>query len=128
MILVAGDMLEADLQHVGGHSIARSIWPFNEDDRVTVDNVVPCKVREIVRTSQTVKVQMKDSCALRLIFVHERECRTGHIFANSNTAAHGLGKRCLPRAEVAFERDDGRRPETPPEFRAPVLQLVKRES
>src|SRR5688500_9714731 len=128
MTIAARDVLEADLHDVGGHSIARSLGPFDEDDRSAVDEVVPRKVREIIRTAQPVKVQMKDGCALCMIFVHERERRTGHIFANSNTAANGLGERRLSRAEVTFERDDHRRPESSPEFLAPLLQLVNRES
>ena len=119
MILVVGDVLEADLYRIGRHSPARSIGPFDKDDRGTVDNVVPCKVREIVWTSQTVKVQMKYSCALRMIFVHERECRTGHIFTNSNTAADRLRERRLAGAEVAFERYDGWHPESPTQVLSP---------
>jgi hypothetical protein len=128
MILVAGDVLKVNLHHIGWHSFARSLGPFDDDNRVTVDNVIPGKVREVIGTSQTVKVQMKDSCALRMIFVHERECRTGHIFANSNTATDSLCQRRLPGAEVALESDDRGFLETAPKFFAPLLQLVNRES
>src|SRR5687767_13785057 len=127
MTIVARDVLEADLHDVGGHSIARSLGPFDEDDRSTVDNVVPRKVREIIRTSQPIKVQMKDGCALCMIFVHERERRAGHIFANSNTFADRLRQRRLAGAEVAFERDDHRRHEAAPELLAPLLKLTSRE-
>jgi hypothetical protein len=70
---------------------------------------------------------MKDSCALSMIFIHERKGRTGHIFADSNTATDGLSQSRLSSAEFALERDGRGGPEPPPEVLTPRLQLMNRE-
>lgn len=127
MIVVACDVLEADFQGVGRHSIASSLGPFDEDDRVAVDNIIPGKVREIIGTLQAVKVQVKDGYVFSMIFIHERESRTGHILAHSNTAADSLGKCRLAAAQVALKRHDGWRPELPTEVLSPRAKLVNRE-
>lgn len=128
MVVVAGYVLEADRYGLVRHPTSCPVGPFDQNDRVTVDNVIPRKVREIIGTSQPVKVEMKDSCALSMMFIHERERRAGHIFENSDTAANGLRQCGLASAEFAFEGDDGGRLETPTELLAPALQLVNRDS
>lgn len=119
MVVVAGDVFEAYPCGLVRHPISGSVGPFYEHDLATVDNVIPRKVREIIGAAKSVKVEMKNGCALSVILVHERERRAGHISANSNTAANRLCQCGLATAEVAFEADDGRCLKTPPEFLTP---------
>ena len=77
---------------------------------------------------QSVKVEVEHSSTVHLILIHERESRAGHIFANANTATHGLNERSLTGAEVAFEGHKHGGPKVPPELLTPRVKLVKREA
>ena len=128
MIVVIRYVLESNAKSVIGQPIPGAVCPFDDDDFATVDNVIPRQVREIIRTTQSVKVQVIDSCIVGVILVHERERRTGHIFTDSHTATNRLRQRRLSGTEFAFESDNRRSLEMPTEGLTPFPQPVNRES
>ena len=128
MIVVIRYVFETNAKGFIGQPIPGAIRPFDDDDFATVDNVIPRHVREIIRTTQSIKVQVIDSCIVGVILVHERERRTGHIFTDSHTATNRLRQRGLSGAEFAFDSDDHWCLQSTTEFLPPDRQLVNRES
>jgi hypothetical protein len=100
------DVLQLNSDELVRQSIPCSLRPFDDYDGITVDNIIPPNVREIVWSAKAVKVEMEKCWTIRLILIHERECRTGHIFPDSNTGADGLRERRLPCSKVPLKRDD----------------------
>jgi len=127
VVVVARDVLEPNARDPARHPCARAIGPFDDHDAITVDNVIPAKIREIVWSFQSVEVEMINGCVFALILIHERERRTGHILDDSHTPTDRLRQRRLPGAQVPFECDQRRSPETPTKLLTPSPQLVKRD-
>jgi len=128
MIVVSGNVLEAETKCVMWEPDACAFRPFNEHNLTAVENVVPPNIREIFRSVQSIKVEVVDCCAAHLIRVHERERRAGHIFTNSKTSTNRLGESRLSGAQISLKCNDGGRPKALPEFLPPFPQLVNRES
>ena len=128
MTVVIRNVFESNAKGLIGQPMTGAIRPFDDDDFATVDNVIPRQVREIIWTTQSIKVEVIDSCIVGAILVHERERRTGHVFTDSNTATNRLRQRRLSGAELAFESDNRRSLEMPTEGLTPFPQLVNRES
>src|SRR5512138_2887696 len=63
-----------------------------------------------------------------MIFVHERERRTGHIFTNSSATTDGLRQRRFAGAEVALETDDRAALQASTKRLTPCLQLIQGDS
>jgi hypothetical protein len=124
---IVGKMLEQKRDMILRDQVACAFRPLYEDKRFGREDVVPPDVLEILGTTKTVKIQMKDWRSRRRELVNEREGGTGHLVRHAITTADRARERRLPRAELTAQRDEQRCTRGAPKALSPVDQLGFRE-
>src|SRR5689334_9886195 len=116
-------MLQRERHAAAREPIARAVRPLHEHERARAEDLVPRERVELLRAVEAVEVEMVDRRSGRLVLLHQREGRAGHLAGDAVPLADRLNERRLPCAELTGERDEQWGMRRAAESMAPITQL-----
>src|SRR5687767_3400046 len=116
---IPGEMLEIDGNVIGGKKRSRPLRPLDEYEAASRENVEPADVGELRFALETIEVEVEHPRPLRVVFMHKRKGRAGHLRGHPVSAADGTDQRRLSGAEITPDRHTERRMGRPAELLPP---------
>lgn len=80
--------------------------PFDNDEALAVEVVVPAEIEEFVFVFNTVEVEMKNRQATAEVFLHEGKSGAGDFLRVTETFDDALRQACFSCAEVSDQGND----------------------
>src|SRR5437867_6869442 len=120
-------MLKSDRHMVQRELCARPLGPFDENERLTADDVIPADVRQLVGTTQSIEIEMKHWRSRRDILMNDGEGRARNLFLHAVPTTDRPRQRGLACSKLPTERDYKRGLRCSPQPFAPRHQLRLRE-